>query len=607
MTPDASTNSNSLVAVCFRQYFLTVLLFLFSASGLRAQAIKPLPMKGARSDVQGTEIGPADFGWSSHAQDVVTFHNNNARTGLNPAERILKPSNVQWSGFGLLFVLSLDGQVSAQPLYTSGVRFPDKTIHDVLIVATENDSAYGFDAVTGAQLWHTSVLNAGETASDDRNCDQIVPEIGVTSTPVIDRWSGPQGTVYLVAMSKDASGNYHQRLHALNLSTGAEEFGGPTEIQASYPGTGDNSSNGYVIFDPSQYKERTGLLLLNHEIYTGWASHCDVRPYTGWLIGYNEHTLAQTRVLNVTPNGSDGAIWQSGGGLTADSDGNIYFLDANGIFDTTLDAQGFPSEQDYGNAFIKVSTAGSALSVVDYFALWNTVSDSGGDVDLGSGGAMLLPDMVDAQGKTWQLAVGAGKDSNIYVVDRNNLGKFNPSTNNIYQQIDYVVFYGEWGAPVFFNGTLFYNGTNDYIKAFPFTNAVLSGVPSSSSVIRFEYPGATMSVSAEGTQDGILWAIEHTSPAVLHAYDATNLVNELYNSTQAPNGRDQFGNGHKFVPPTVSHGRVYAATSTGVGVFGLLPPANPAKRAGSGSSPKSVGVSTVAQKMHSTPAEDKRQ
>ena len=529
------------------------------------------------------------------AQDVLTYHNDNPRSGLNPAESILTPANVNPTEFGLLITISVDGLVDAQPLYASGVVFPNKEVHDVLIVATEHESVYAFDAVNGALLWQASVLVSSETASDDRGCGQVSPEIGVTSTPVIDRSSGPHGTVYVVAMSKDGSGNYHQRLHALDLATKAEEFGGPMEIQAKYPGTGDNSSNGYVIFDPAQYKERPGLLLLNHVIYTGWSSHCDITPYTGWLIGYDEHTLAQATVLNVIPNGSEGAIWQAGGGLAADADGYIYFLVGNGTFDTTLTPKGFPNQGDYGNAFMKLSTAGGKLSVADYFTMSNTVDESNGDVDLGSGGAMLLPDMIDGTGKTRQLAVGAGKDSNIYLADRHNMGKFNPDTDNIYQELDGALPSGEWASPAYFNGTLYYGGVSDYLKAFQFSSARLPASPTSQSAISFTYPGATPSVSANGSQNGILWATENTYPAVLHAYDATNLANELYNSNQAPNGRDQFGNGNKFIAPMISHGRVYVGTTSGVAVFGLLPAATSVAPASLGFGTEVVGGTSAAQ------------
>ena len=318
-------------------------------------------------------------------------------------------------------------------MYLSSVSIAGQP-HNILFVVTEHDSVYAFDADSGSTLWHVSVLGSGETTSDNHGCYQISPEIGITSTPAIDRTRGPNGAIYVVGMSKDSAGNYHQRLHALDVTTGAELFGGPTEIQATYPGTGDSSSGGNVVFAPGQYAERAGLLLMNGTIYTSYTSHCDQRPYTGWLIAYDANTLAQTSVLNLTPNGNEGSIWMSGTAPAADSLGNIFFLDANGTFDTTLDANGFPNRGDFGNSFMKVSTAGK-LAPADYFAVHNTVAESAADEDLGSGGAILLPDLSDASGQVHHLAVGAGKDSNIYVVNRDSMGKFNPGTDNIYQEI----------------------------------------------------------------------------------------------------------------------------------------------------------------------------
>jgi hypothetical protein len=325
-----------------------------------------------------------------------------------------------------------------------------------------------------------------------------------------------------------------------------------------------------VIFDPSQYAERAGLLLLNGVVYMGWTSHCDIEPYTGWLMGYSESTLAQASVLNLTPNGSEGSIWMSGAGLAADASGYIYFLDANGTFDATLDASGFPTKGDFGNGFLKVSTTGGTLAVADYFEPDNTVTESAEDLDLGSGGALLLPDLSDASGAIHHLAVGAGKDQNIYVVDRDSMGKFNAQNDSvIYQQIGGAIG-GVWSMPAFFNNTVYYGAVNDTLKAFSITNARLATAASFKSTNSFAYPGTTPAVSANGITNGIVWAVENSSPAVLHAYDATTLQ-EFYNSNQAANGRDQFGNGNKFITPLVVNGKVYVGTPTGVAVFGLLP------------------------------------
>src|SRR5208282_4100416 len=445
--------------------------------------------------------------------------------------------------------------------------------HNVLFVASEHDSVFGFDADDGSTLWQVTVLAAGETTSDDRGCEQVTPEIGVTSTPVIDLSMGPNGTIYVVAMSKDSSGNYHQRLHALDITTGAEQFSGPMEIAAQYPGTGDNSQGGYVIFDPKQYKERAGLLLLNHIVYTSWASHCDDRPYTGWIISYNGKTLAQESVLNVTPNGSEGAIWASGAGLATDNLGNIYFLDANGTFDTTLNGSGFPVNGDYGNAIMKLSTKDNRVAVSDYFNMYNTVAESQADEDLGSGGAMVVPNFKDASGTLHELVVGAGKDANIYLANRTNMGKFNPNNNSqIYQEVTGALAGSVFSAPAFADHEIYYGAVGDSIKAFSFNSqGMLNSTPASATATNFAYPGATPSISGNSAGNMILWATENTDPIVLHAYNANNLTQELYNSNQAAGGRDHFGDGNKYIAPMIANGKVYVGTTDGVGVLGLLP------------------------------------
>jgi hypothetical protein len=502
--------------------------------------------------------------------DMLTYHNDVARTGQNLTETTLTTANVTSVTFGKLGFYPVDGLVDAEPLYAANVAVPGNGTHNVLIVPTENDSVYAFDPDSAATLWHVSVLNSGETPSDDRNCGQITPEIGVTSTPVIDRTQGTNGAVYVAAMSKDASGNYHQRLHALDLALGTELFSGPVDVQATYPGTGDNSNGTSVVFDPGQYAERAALLLLNGVIYTGWTSHCDIRPYTGWIIGYSESTLAQTSVLNVTPNGNEGSIWMAGAGLAADTLGNIYFLDANGEFDTTLNSGGFPSEGDYGNAFMKLSTSGNQLAVADYFEMDNGVAESDSDTDLGSGGTIVLPDLVDGSGTTWHLAVGAGKDNNLYLVNRDSMGKFSANNNNIYQELAGALPGGVWAMPAYFDNTVYYGSVGSPIQAFSITNAKLSTSATSQTANSFGYPGTTPSISANGTSNAIVWAVENTSPAVLHAYNATNL-NELYNSNQASNNRDQFGPGNKFITPMIVNGKVFVGTTNGVAAFGLLP------------------------------------
>jgi len=504
---------------------------------------------------------------------VLTYHNDNARTGQNLAETILRPDNVSAATFGKAGFFTTDGKVDAQPLLLPDVPIPGQGTHNVVYVVTEHDSVYAFDAESGAVLWHISTLGAGEVPSDGRNCSQVIPEIGITSTPVIDPSRGPNGVIYVVAMSKNGS-TYIHRLHALDVTTGAELFGGPKTVQASVPGTGAGSSGGTLPFDPKQYEERAGLLLTNGKLITAWSSHCDIDPYTGWIMAYNPDTLAQTGVLNVTPNGSRGALWMAGAGPAADSAGNVYLLDGNGTFDTTLNGSGFPNMGDFGNAFLKVSTTGG-LAVADYFATFDTVSKSNADSDLGSGGSLVLPDFVDSGGQTRHLAVGAGKDAHMYVVDRDAMGKWNPSSNAIYQDISGAIGGAVFSMPAYFNGTLYYGGSGSTLKAFKIVNARVSSTAASHSPGSFSYPGTTPGISASGTTNGIVWAVENSSPAVLHAYDALDLSHELYNSNQAPSGRDTFGPGNKFITPTIVNGRVYVGTATGVAVFSRFVPNPP--------------------------------
>jgi hypothetical protein len=511
------------------------------------------------------------------SQNVLTYHNNNARTGLNAAETTLTQSNVNVNSFGKLFTVTVDGLVDGQPLYLSAVPIAGSGTHNLLIVVTENDSVYAFDADTGVQIWHISALGAGETPSDDRNCSQVTPVIGITSTPVISRPAGSNGVIYTVAMSKNSSGDYFQRLHALDATTGNELYNGPVTIAAKYPGDGDDSSGGYVMFDPAQYKERSGLLMVGNMVYLTWASHCDIRPYTGWVMGYNATTLEQKTVINVTPNGNEGAIWGAGAGLTADGSGNIFFLDANGVFDTSLNSSGFPSSGDFGNAFIRLTTKGG-LAVADYFEMYNGVQESDGDVDLGSGGALLLPAMKDSSGNTWDLAVGAGKDSNLYIVNRNSMGKFNSSSNSNYQELAGALPGGIWSMPAYSAGRLYYGPVGEPILEFEFQDAKLLSTPVAQTSTTFGYPGATPSISSNAGANAIVWATENTDPAVLHAYNAKTLV-ELYNTSQAANGRDQFGAGNKYITPLIINGKVYVGTTTGVGAFGLLSDKGDAKAA----------------------------
>jgi hypothetical protein len=524
--------------------------------------------------------------------DVLTWHNDSARTGQTLNEQILAPGNVNSNQFGKMWLLPTDEQSFAEPLYVAGVSIPGRGEHNVVFVETENDSAYAFDADSTNLFWHVQLLGPGEETFQTTACS-ITPQIGVTATPVIDRQLGPNGTIFIQAASQDSMDNCHQRLYALDLATGQETVP-PVEITATYPGTAEGSFNGTVIFDPLYFVDRACLLLVNGVVYTAWSAHCNGRPNSSWVIGFDEHTLAQTNVIDLEPNGYFGSIWNSGGGPAADTNGNIYVVLGDGAFEDwegPLDANGFPVNQDYGNSLVKLSTSNNDLTVLDFFTMYNVIYEDDVDLDFGSGCALVLPDMTNAQGSTRQLVVAAGKDQNVYLANRSNLGKYNPANNNaLYQELTNVLADsqndgpsdggttgGVWSGAAYYNGAVYYGPVNNAVKAFPFKNALL-GASSSQAPSTFGYPGATPCVSANGVSNGIVWAVEiisnvfpaRASAAVLHAYAATNLAHELYNTKQAANNRDSVGTGQKFTPPMIASARVYVATSNGVAVYGLL-------------------------------------
>jgi hypothetical protein len=522
-------------------------------------------------------------GPSTSAADVVTFKNDTGRTGQYLAETVLTTANVNSSSFGLLRQLSVDGKVDAQPLYLAQLTVGTAT-RNVLFVATENGTVYAFDADSGDQIWKVSLLKTGEMPSDTHGCGQVTPMIGITSTPVIDRTAGTHGTLYVVAMSIDQSSNYHQRLHALDVTTGAELLNGPMEITATFSNQGATTT-----FEPGQYEERAALLLANGTIYTSWTSHCDIPPYGGWVIAFDQATLARTAAVNVAPNSNPNtpvpgvpsgddkgfsrngpAIWMSGDGPGADAAGNVYFLTGNGRFEVTMDSNGFPNLGDYGNSFVRLTKSGSNLTVSDYFAMSDGVHLSAQDTDLGSGGEMLLPDLRDGTNTVKHLIVGAGKSDRIYVVDRDNMGKFSPTANNIWQQLDNALGGGVHSSPAYFNNTVYYGAIGAELRAFSITNAKLSASATSRSSASFGYPGTSPAISANGTSNAIVWAHSNGTTAVLYAYDATNLATELYDSNQATGGRDHFGTGNKFITPMIAGGKVYVGTTNSVAVFGLL-------------------------------------
>ena len=410
----------------------------------------------------GPTTGSTPTTVQAYPADVLMHHNDLARTGQMLSETTLTLTNVNSTMFGKLRFLPADGKVDGQPLFVTNLTM-GTAVHNVVYVVTEHDSIYAYDADIGAALWQISLAGAGETSSADPGCTDLTPEIGITSTPVIDRSRGPHGALYAVAMTTDAGGNVHHRLHAIDLATGAELFSGPTEIAATYPGSGAEGANGVLIFTPALHTERVALTLVNGSIYMGWTAHCMSGAYSGWLMTYSADTLKQTGALPVTPNGSQGSIWMAGSGMASDGT-SIYFIDGNGTFGTTLNAQGFPVNGDLGDAFIKLSATPTPVAT-DYFAMFDVVAQSAADNDFGSGGTMLLPDQTTSNGTVKHLAVGAGKDNNIYVVDRDNMGKFSPTSNNIWQELIGVLAGGIWGSPAYFNHVVYYGGQTDTLKA----------------------------------------------------------------------------------------------------------------------------------------------
>ena len=564
---------------------------------------------------------------------VVQYRNDNANTGQNLDETTLTPTNVNPTDFGELYQYPVDGYVYAMPLYMPDVTIPGQGTHNVVFVATEHDSVYAFDAdggvgASGAPLWHDSFIDPAAgittlTQGDVFGVGDLVPEVGITATPVIDPSTG---TLYVVTKTKDIeNGVEHivQELQALNLATGAEMDDGPVVIAdttvnpggsytynsgPSVAGTGDGNINNVITFNALTQNERAALVLSNGVVYTSWSSHGDTGPYHGWVLGYNASTLALTAVFNTTPNGGQGAIWGSGQGLAVDSQGNMYFVTGNGTFDTTLDpTTGLPSGADYGDSVVKIgldpsstpanpNPNGWGLKVLDYFTPSDQQQLNENDTDFGSGGPLLLP--ATATGP--QVVLAAGKEGTIFVIDTDtgHMGEFNANSNNVYQEITDQI-QGMWGSPAYYDGTVYYGPVGDNLKAFEVgPNNMLSTMPTSTSPEQFGYPGPTADISADGSTNGIVWALDNSgygsgSPAVLYAYDPTNLQDELYNSSDAGT-RDQAAPGVKFTVPLIADGLVFVGGQYALTIYGLLAgvtvPAAPSKLAAQSVSDNQVSL-----------------
>jgi hypothetical protein len=512
--------------------------------------------------------------------DVLTGHYNNSRTGANTSETALTLSNVNSTTFGKLFSMPIDGYAYAQPLLKTGLAIPGQGTHDVLFVATEHDSVYAFDAhgnnPTQGYLWKDSFINpaAGVTTvpQGDVGTTDIVPEIGITSTPVIDPSTN---TMYVLAKTKEVTGGvttYVQRLHALDITTGAEKFGGPTVIKATLPGTGEGGTT--ISFNGLKENQRSALTLVNGVVYIAWASHGDNTPYHGWVIGYQASNIAnQVAAFVDTPNGTAGGYWMAGGGIAADSSNNLYLASGNGTFDANTGGK------DYADSAVKLSTA-SGLSLTDYFTPDNQSFLNGSDEDFGVGGSLLLPD----QSGTTHVheMITADKTGQLYLLDRDNMGKFNSNSN---ADLGEAAIGGQLhNVAAYFNGQIYIGGDDIPLKAYAVGNGTLGTSPASQTQNQFgtaggDGQGTAPSISANGTFNGIVWALDNspyssTSPAILHAYDAGNLADELYNSTQAAGGRDTAGGAVKFTIPVVANGQVYVGGESSVTVYGLLNPNN---------------------------------
>ena len=518
-----------------------------------------------------------------HAQvNVTTFHYDVSRTGQNTNETILTPANVNTSQFGKLFSVPVDGTVYAQPLYLSGVNIGGG-ISNVLYVATENDSVYAMDADNGTVYAQASLIPSGGSVVSsvgDLGCSDNIPQIGITGTPVIDPTSG---TLYVVAKSK-VNGTIVQYLHALDVTTLAEKFGGPVLIQGSVPGSASDGSGGLVSFNSKQENQRAALLLTNGHVVISWASHCDNGPWHGWVMSYNSATLAQEAVFNTTPNGSEAGVWMSGGGPAADAAGNIYIPTGNGDWNGT---------SDFGDSILKLGPpANGKFPVLDYFTPYDQGSLNSTDTDVASGGLTLLPPL--ASGKV--LLAQQGKAGTIVLLDTSNMGKYcvnlTPACTNGDPQIVQEIVNassGIWGSPAYWNGNLYWTGANDTIHAYSFNannSGLISTSPTSESAQIFAFSAPTPTVSSNGAKNGILWALDGSADNStcngggsaclgLFAYDATNLANLLYISSQAANNRDSPGVAVKFENPIVANGKVYVGTQSSVSVYGLLVNAPP--------------------------------
>jgi LysM repeat protein len=521
---------------------------------------------------------------TAHAQvSVTTWRNDIARTGQNLNETILNPSDVNPTQFGKLFSQAVDGYVFAQPLYMPNVTIGGMS-HNVVFVATEHDSVYAFDADNNGgsnanPLWFASMLSAAHGAaagatsvSDDYLGTDIVPEVGITGTPVIDPTTG---TLYVVSQTMEGT-NFFLRLHALDITTGAEKFNGPVTITATVPGTGNGSSGGSLTFDTEWQNQRPGLLLLNGIVWIGFGSHGDNGPWHGWIMGYNSQTLQQTGAFCTSPNGVGSGIWMGGAGLAAEvidpvnhPYGRMFFATGNGDYTATTP---YAANMDYGDSILNLDLSNGVPTIQDEFTPMGQAELDAYDGDQASGGLLIVP--TQTSGSYPHLLVQAGKSGEVYLLNRDNLGGYHTAGDTVVQELPYEVGnVGTWSMPAYWNGTVYYWAQIDTLKAFPLVNGLLTG-PTATSSETYGYPGANPSISANGNTQGIVWSVDSEAyttngPAVLQAHSASNVATTLYSSS-TNSSRDNPGPSVKFAVPTVVNGKVYVGAQSLLSVYGLL-------------------------------------
>ena len=524
-------------------------------------------------------VGSVFSSGATRGTAVLTYHNDNARTGLNPTETTLTPANVNAGSFGKLHSYPVDGYVYAQPLYIPQVAVPGSGSHNLVLVANQHDSVYAFDpdSASSEPLWRMNFTNpdAGinPVSSADVGADDIVPEIGITSTPVVDLDSN---TIYVVAATKENGAFYH-RLHALDLATGAEKFAGPQVISASFAGNASDSSGGVVNFQSRYQLQRAALLLSQGRVYVAFGSNADSGSYHGWVLAFEAATLQQVGAWLTTPNGYQGGIWMSGCGPAADDAGSLYVSTANGVFDVDV----MPG-RDYGDSIVRLLNGPRGLAVADFFTPYDQALMAKDDLDLGSAGIVVLPDQ---PGAFPHLLLTSGKNGHIYLLNRDALGGYNPNASRnvgIVQEMSGLL-KQQMGTAAYWDGNVYFgagvSASRDSIRAFSLRNGRLSIEPTSRTQAVYKLTRSTVSVSANGNDSGIVWAVEtdgyyakgRPGQAVLHAYDARDLGRELYNSRQRPR-RDSPGPASKFTVPTVVNGKVFIGTANQLSVYGLLSP-----------------------------------